>query len=330
MHSEGLTRRNFITALGCAAASPVTARAQQPSTPVIGFLRSTPAAPFAQLVAAFRLGLRELGLIEGENVNIEQRWADNDPGRLPALAADLVSRRVAVIVGNGPAMLAAKSATSTIPIVFVVGDDPVSSGLVASLNRPGGNLTGVTFFGGSQLGPKRMELLHELVPKSAVVAVLVDPNYAGFVRELPDLEAAGRSVGRQVVEIKAENERELDTAFAKVEQAGAGALLVSGGPFFTSQRHALVALAARHAIPAIYDVREFVEAGGLMSYSASISDAYRQAGIYAGRILKGTKPSELPVQRPTRFELVINLKTAKALGLEVPPTLLARADEVME
>jgi putative ABC transport system substrate-binding protein len=326
-----IRRRELITLLGGAAgAYPFVARAQQAALPVIGFLRSTPAAPFAHLVTAFRQGLGELGRVEGESVIIEQRWADNEPDRLPPLAADLVQRRVAVIVGNGPAMQAAKAATATIPIVFVVGDDPVKSGLVGSLNRPGGNLTGVTFFGGSRLGPKRIELLHELIPKSGLIAVLLDPNYAGFVRELPDLEAAGRAVGRKIVEVKAENEGELDVAFAKIVEAGAGALLVSGGPFFTSQRRKLIALAARHAIPAIYDVREFIEAGGLISYSASITDAYRQAGIYAGRILEGAKPPELPVQQPTKFELVINLKTAKALGLEVPPTLLARADEVIE
>jgi putative ABC transport system substrate-binding protein len=326
-----LKRREFIALLGgAAAACPVAGRAQQPVTPLIGFLRSTPAAPFAHLVVAFRRGLGELGFVEGQNVTIEQRWADNYPDRLPALAADLVRRQVTVIVGNGPAMQAAKSATTTIPIVFVVGDDPVKSGLVGSLNRPEGNLTGVTFFGGSQLGPKRMELLHELAPKAAVVAVLLDPNYAGFVRQLPDLEAAGRAVGRKVLEVKAENEGELHAAFAKVVQAGAGALLVSGGPFFTSQRRTLVALAARHTIPAIYDVREFVEAGGLISYSASITDAYRQAGFYAGRIIKGENPADLPVQQPTKFELVINLKTAKALGLEVPDRLLVAADEVIE
>jgi putative ABC transport system substrate-binding protein len=325
-----LRRRKFIALLGGAAAWPLAARAQQPAIPVIGLLRTTPAAPFTHLVAALRRGLGELGLVEGENVTIEQRWADNDLDRLPALAADLVRRQVAVIVGNGQAMQAAKSATATIPIVFVVGDDPVRSGLVASLNRPGGNVTGVTFFGGSQLGPKRMELLHELVPKAAVIGVLVDPNYAASVRELPDLGAAGRALGRRVVEVTAENEGELQTAFAKVVQAGAGALLVSGGPFFTSRRQTMVALAARHAIPAIYDVREFVEAGGLISYSASITDAYRQAGVYAAQILKGANPAELPVLRPTKFDLALNLRTARALGLDVPPSLLVRADEVIE
>jgi putative ABC transport system substrate-binding protein len=325
-----IRRREFIDLLGGAAAWPMAAHAQQPAKPVIGLLRTTPAAPFAHLVAALRQGLGELGLVVGENVTIEQRWAENDLDRLPALAADLVRRQVAVIVGNGPAIGAAKSATATIPIVFVVGDDPVKSGLVASLNRPGGNLTGVTFFGGSQLAPKRMELLHELVPKASVVAVLVDPNYAGFVRELPDLAAAGRALGRQVMEMTAENDAEVHAAFTKMIQAGAGALLVSGGPFFTSRRRELVALAARHAIPAIYDVREFVEAGGLISYSASIADAYRQAGVYAGRIVKGTNPAELPVLQPTKFNLALNLRTARALGLDVPPMLLARADEVIE
>lgn len=326
-----MRRRQFIMLLGGAAATwPLAARAQQSAMPVVGFLRSTPAAPFAHLVTAFRQGLNELGLVEGENVMIEQRWAGNHPDRLREMAADLVRRQVAVIVGNGPAMQAAKSATATIPIVFVVGDDPVKSGLVATLNRPGGNLTGVTFFGDSRLGPKRMERLHELVPKAALIAVLVDPNYVGFVRELPDLEAAGRAVGREVVEVKAENESELHAAFAKVVEIGAGALLVSGGPFFTGQRRTLVALAERHAIPAIYDVREFVEAGGLISYSASITGAYREAGVYAGRILKGANPSELPVLQPTKFELVINLRTAKTLGLAVPQTLLVAADEVIE
>jgi putative ABC transport system substrate-binding protein len=330
MRLDHLRRRDFVALLGGAVGWPVAAPGQQPVMPVIGLLRTTPAAPFAHLVAALRLGLGELGLVEGENVAIEQRWADNHRDRVPALAADLVRRRVAAIVGNGPAMQAAKSATTTIPIVFVAGDDPVKSGLVASLNRPGGNLTGVTFFGGSQLAPKRMELLCELAPNAAVVAVLLDPNYAGFVRELPDLAAAGRSLGRQIVELTAANDGEVEAAFARLGQIGAGALLVSGGPFFTSRRQTLVALAARHAIPAIYDVREFVEAGGLISYSASITDAYRQAGIYAGRIVKGANPAELPVLRPTKFDLALNLRTARALGLHVPPSILLRADEVIE
>ncbi len=234
------------------------------------------------------------------------------------------------MVGNGPAIIVAGAATTIIPLVFVVGDDPVKSGLVENLNRPSGNLTGVTFFGGSQLNAKRIELLHELMPNAAVIAVLMDPNYAGFVRELPDVDAAGRAIGRQIIVVNAANENEFETAFVRIGQSGAGALLVSGGPFFTSRRRALVGMVARQAIPAIYDVREFVEAGGLISYSASISGAYRQAGVYVGRILKGAKPSELPVLQPTAFELAINLKTAKALGLEVPLPLLARADEVIE
>ena len=298
--------------------------------PVVGFLRSTPAAPFQHLLAALRQGLNDEGLVEGKSVAIEQRSADNLPDRLPGLVAELVRHPVAVFVGNGPAMQAAKAATTTIPIVFVVGDDPVKSGLVASLNRPAGNLTGVTFFGGGQLNPKRMELLHELVPKVRTIAVLADPGYEAFVRDMPHTEAAGRTLGREIVVVKAATEAELEPAFARIVQAGAGAILVSGGPFFTSRRRTLVALAARHALPAIYDLREFVDAGGLISYSASIVGAYRQAGVYAGRILKGAKPSELPVLQPTTFELVINLKTAKALGLEVPPMLLARADEVVE
>jgi putative ABC transport system substrate-binding protein len=324
-----MKRREFMTLLGGAAVAwPLAARAQQ-TTPVVGFLRSTPSAPFMHLVAAFQQGLRDEGFIEGQSVSIEYRWADNQLDRLPDLAADLVRRQVKVIVGNTQAAEAAKAATQSIPIIFVTGEDPVTTGLVDSLNRPSGNLTGVVFFASGHLGAKRVELLHELVPKAAIIAVLIDP---GFARELPAVEGAGRALGRQllVIVMKAASERELDAAFSAIVQAGAGALVVGGGPFFTSQRRRLVALAAQHAIPAIYDSREHVEAGGLMSYGTSLTTAYRQAGLYAGRILKGAKTSELPVMQPTTFELVINLRTAKSLGLTVPLTLQAAADEVIE
>jgi len=322
-------RREFITLLGGAAAAwPLAARAQQPM-PVVGFLRSTPSAPFMHVVAAFQQGLRDEGFVEGQNVSIEYRSADNQLDRLPGLAADLVRRQVAVIVANTLAAEAAKAATQTIPIIFVTGEDPVTIGLVDSLNRPSGNLTGVVFFASGHLGTKRLELLHELVPKGAIIAVLMDPSFA---KELPAVEGAGRALGRQllVIVMKGPSERELDAAFSAMAQAGVGALLVGGGPFFTSQRSTLVALAARHAIPAIYDTRDHVEAGGLMSYGTSLTGAYRQAGLYAGRILKGAKTSELPVIQPTTFELVINLKTAKALGLTVPLIMQMTADEVIE
>ena len=329
--SNRIERREFIALLaGTAATLPLAARAQQPPLPLVGVLRSTPAAPFAHLIDALRQGLKDEGLTEGRNFAIEQRWADNQLGRLPELAADLISRQVSVIVGNQQAIAAAKAATKTIPIVFVVADDPVKSGLVASLNRPTENLTGVTFFGGSELNPKRLQLLHELVPKAATVAILLDPNYEAFAQELPDTEAAARALGLRTVVVKAENEAALAAAFATIAQSGAGAILVSGGPFFTSQRRALVELAARHRIPAIYDLMEFVQAGGLISYSASIAGAYRQAGVYAGKILKGAKPADLPVLQPTTFELAINLKAAKTLGLTVPPSIQLRADHVIE
>jgi ABC-type uncharacterized transport system substrate-binding protein len=325
-----MRRREFITLLGGAVAGwPLAARAQQ-QVPVVGLLRSTPAAPFTALVAALRQGLGEEGFVEGRNVAIEQRHADNQLDRLPGLAADLVRRQVSVIVGNVVAVDAARAATAAIPIVFVTGEDPVKSRLVASLNRPEANLTGVTFFGGSQLNAKQLELLRDLIPKTAILAVLGDVNYPAFEAELPAVEAAGRALGRQMVVVKISSEREFEWAFAKIVQAGAGALLVSGSPFFTSQRRALVALAARHAIPAIYDQRDFVVDGGLLSYSASFTGAYRQAGTYVGKILKGAKPSELPVLQPTTFELVLNLKTANALGLTVPQSLLVAADEVIE
>jgi putative ABC transport system substrate-binding protein len=323
-----ITRRQLATALGGAATWPITAGAQQP-IPVIGFLRTTPSEPFAHIVMAFRQGLNEFGLIEGQNVAIEQRWAHNQLDRLQDLAADLVRHRAAVIVGNGPAVEAARSVTGNIPIVFVIGGDPVTQGLVASLNRPGGNLTGLTFFGNS-LGAKRLEMLRELVPGTSIIAALIDPNFPQAATELLEVEEAGRSIGQKIVRVNTGHEREFEAAFTSIAQAGAGALVVIGSPFFTSKRGTLVALAARHTIPAIYDIRDYVAAGGLISYSTSFTDAYRQAGVYAGRILKGAKPSDLPVLQPTTFELAINLKTAKALGVTVPPSLLVSADEVIE
>jgi putative tryptophan/tyrosine transport system substrate-binding protein len=322
-----MRRREFITLLGGAAVAwPMAARAQQPAMPVVGLLRSTTAAPFTRLVAELQRGLSEEGFVEGRNVTIEQRWADNQPDRLPDLAADLVRRKVAVIVCNSPAVVA-RAAGPTVPIVFVVGDDPVKMGLVGSLSRPEGNLTGVTFFGGSLLGAKRLALLHELVPKISVVAVLLDPD---TIFEIELVETAARALGLQIVPVKLASERDLDAAFDRVVATGAGALLFGGGPVLRGQLQQIVALAARHALPTIYELRDYVEAGGLISYAASFPAAYRQAGVYAGRILKGVKPSELPVLRPTKFEMAINLKTAKTLGLTVPQTLLVAADEVIE
>jgi putative ABC transport system substrate-binding protein len=321
-------RRTFVGAAGLLIVTPFIARAQPTAMPTIGFIRSTPSAPFAHLVTAFRQGLNETGFVEGQNVKIEYRWADNHLDRLPGLVADLIRRQVTVIVGNSQAAEAAKTATATIPIVFVTGDDPVTRGLVGSLSRPGGNVTGITFFAGGQLGAKRLELLVELAPKATVIAFLMDPN--GSVAELPDAETAARALGRRLVVVKAASDREFEAAFATIVHAGAGALLVSGSPYFTSQRRQLVALAARHAIPAIYDLREYAAAGGLISYAGSLTGAYRQAGVYAGRILKGAKPSDLPVVQPTTFALAINMKTAKALGLTVPQSLLLRADEVIQ
>jgi putative ABC transport system substrate-binding protein len=326
-----IARRKLLAALGGAVAAwPLAARAQQPTMPVIGFLRSTPAARFTHLVEALRQGLKEEGFVEGHNFAIEQRWADNRLDQLPALAADLVSRQVAVIVCNTLVVPAAKAATTTIPIVFVSGDDPVKAGLVSSLNRPDGNLTGVTFFGGSQLGAKRIELLRDLVPKVTVIAVLSDSNYPAIEADLPDIEAAGHALGRRVVLVKVAKEADLEAAFADIVQAGAGAVLVSGGPFFGSQRKMLATLALRHHLPSIFDLRESVVDGGLMSYAASITGAYRQTGIYVGKIFKGAKPADLPVLQPTTFELAVNLKTAKALDIDIPQSIMLRADEVIE
>jgi putative ABC transport system substrate-binding protein len=324
-----MKRRAFITLLGGAAAWPLLARAQQPAMPVVGFLRSTTEAGSAHLVTAFSQGLNEAGLVQGRNVAIEYRWADDQHERLTALAADLVRRQVAVIVANAVSAQAAKIATTTIPIVAVTGIDPVRMGLVASLNRPGGNVTGVMFTV-TDLTAKRLGLLHELVPKAAVIGVLHDPNAPEVEIELRSTEAAGRAIGQQVLIVKAASEREFKAAFGTIVQAGAGALLVLGGPLFLSHRRQLVALAARYALPASYVTRQYPEAGGLMSYGPSQTDAYRRAGIYAGRILKGEKPADMPVQLPTKFDLVINLGTAKAFGFEVPDRLLALADEVIE
>jgi putative ABC transport system substrate-binding protein len=297
--------------------------------PVIGFLRSTSLVEFPHLVTAFRQGLNEIGFIEGQNVVIELRSAEDRHDRLLALVAELVRRPVNVIVGNAVASVAAKAATTTIPIVFATGSDPVREGLVASLSRPGGNVTGVHFFG-VVLGAKRLELLRQLMPKATSMGVLVQPNIRNTEAERSDLLAAAQAVGQQLIVLDATSRRDIEAAFAAFVQQGAGALLVGGGAFMNSNRERLVALAARHKLPAIYAWREAVVAGGLMSYGTSQSDAYRQAGIYAGRILKGEKPGDLPVMQATKFELVINLKAAKTLGLDIPDKLLALADEVIE
>jgi putative ABC transport system substrate-binding protein len=321
-----MDRRTFMGSIaGGLVAKPYFARAQQPAIPAVGLLRSTPSAPFANIVEALRQGLKETGFAEGQNVTIEQRWADNQLDRLPDLAADLVRLHVGVIVTNDGWV--AKQATATIPIVFVT-SDAMLGGLVTSLNRPGGNVTGVNFLA-NQLGGKRLGLLLELVPKVTVIAFLMDPGRRASVAEYPEVEAAARSVGRKIVLVKAASEREFEPAFASIVQARAGALVVGGSALFTSRSRELVALAARHSLPAIYDVRNHAAAGGLISYGASLPAAYRQAGVYAGRILKGAQPSELPVLQSTTFELVINMKTAKALGLTVPQSLLLSADEVI-
>jgi len=323
-----MRRREFISLLGGAAAWPLAAWAQQARMPVIGFLRSTSAEGTEHLLAAFREGLKETGHVEGQNLAIEYRWAEGNVDRLPGLAAELARQEVAVIVANGVAANAAKAATRTIPIVFVVGIDPVRTGLVASLNRPGTNVTGISIVTGPDLHAKRLEVLHELAPKAVTIAALLDPNVVESVAH--DVEQAARALGLEVLIVKAGGEGEFEAAFLKMAQSRAGALLVGGGAFFVTQRRRIVGMAAKHALPASYMTRDSVEVGGLMSYGPSQVDAYRRAGIYVGRILDGAKPADLPVELPTKYELVINLKTAKALGLNVPDKLLALADEVIE
>jgi putative ABC transport system substrate-binding protein len=316
--------------VGATAACPLMARAQQPAMPVMGFLHPASVHAAGDQLRAFHQGLKEAGFVDGENVAIEYRWADNQTDRLPALAADLVRRRVAVIATVGTAAFAVKAATTTIPIVFVGGEDPVKLGLVASLARPGGNLTGINWLGG-ELAAKRLELLRQLVPAATRVAVLVNPAFATLTEiTLRDVDAAAPAMGLQIQVLNADTSREIDAAFEIIDRERPDALFVGPGPFFNSRRVQMAQLAARYALPATYTTRLEAEAGGLMSYGPSVTDAYRQVGIYTGRILKGAKPADLPVVQSSKFELVINLKTAKALGLDVPPTLLARADEVIE
>jgi ABC-type uncharacterized transport system substrate-binding protein len=322
-------RRQFITLLGGAAAWPLVARAQRTTVPVVGFLRSVPLAGAAPLVDAFRQGLKEAGFAEGQNVSIEFRSAEGHADRLPGLVADLIRRPANAIFCNGAAAHVAKAATATIPIIFSTGSDPVSDGLVASFNRPGANLTGASFYAGA-LGGKRLELLSQLVPQTTVIAMLVNPASAEAEGERRDVEAAAPALGRRVLAVELNNDGDLETAFATFHQRGVGAVLVGAGGFMFSRQERLIALASRHRLPASYSSREAPLSGGLTSYAGSQRDAYHQGGIYTGRALKGEKPADLPVLLPTRFELVINLKTANALGLSVPDKLLALADEVIE
>jgi putative ABC transport system substrate-binding protein len=324
-----MKRREFISLLGGAAAWPLAGWAQQPALPVIGFVRSVSLADVAHLVTAFRLGLKEAGFIEGQNVTIEYRSAEGDRDRLRAIVSDFAHRPVSVIVANVIAAEAAKAATTTVPIVFATGSDPIQDGLVPSLNQPGGNVTGVSFFTAT-VGAKRLELLRQLIPAGTTVALLVGPDSSDVAAEWRDLEEAARAIRQELIVLQAKSEPDIETSFATFVQRGAGALFAGTGAFMTSHRERLVALSAQYRLPAIYSLREFVAAGGLMSYGASIVDAYHQVGIYTGRILRGEKPGDLPVMRSTKFEFVINLKAAKALGMDVPDRLLALADEVID
>ncbi|MFZ0029013.1 MAG: ABC transporter substrate-binding protein [Pseudolabrys sp.] len=324
-----MRRREFITLLGGAATWPLVARAQQPTMPVIGFLNGASPKAYAQSISGFLQGLKEMGYIEGQNVTIEYRWAEGRYARLQEMAADLIRGQVSVIVANTPAAPVAKAATTNIPIVFLSGDDPVANGLVASLNRPGGNVTGISLISGV-LGGKQLGVLHELIPSARSIAFLTNPTNPISTEYVTGAQEAARNLGAEIHVVSASTEAEIDKAFASLSQLRADALVVAPDTFFIVRRDRIVALAANHATPTIYPFREFAVAGGLMSYGANLPDLFRQAGIYAGRILKGTRPADLPVTQPTTFELLINLKTAKALGIAVPPTLLARADEVIE
>ena len=326
-----MNRREFIAGLGSAAAWSVVARAQQPAVPVIGFLNAGSPAERTNLMAAFRQALGEAGYVEGRNVSIEYRWAENQYNRLPALVADLIRRQVTVIAtpGSTPAALAAKMATTTIPIVFSSGSDPVRLGLVANLGRPGGNVTGMSFLT-NQLVTKQFDLVRELARARPVIGLLVNPNFPDTEGLMKDAQTAAAALGQKLVVVKASTESDLDLAFTILGQQQIGAVLVPAEPFLFSRREQVVALAARHAVPAIYSLREFVDAGGLMCYGASNVEGWRQVGVYTGRILKGEKPADLPVQQSTKVELIVNLKTAKALGLTIPETLLATADEVIQ
>jgi putative ABC transport system substrate-binding protein len=325
-----MRRREFISLLGGAAVAwPLAARAQQPTMPVVGFLNSASPDRYARQLSAFRQGLSEAGFVEGRNVTIEPRWAEDKYDRLPGLAADLVNRRVDVIAVNNPAVLPAKAATKTIPIVFTIGFDPVSSGLVASLNQPGGNLTGITSLN-EEMGPKRLDVLREAVPMATIIAVLINPTNSNANSMANELHAAARSRGLQVSVLHAKKEADLDMVFKSVVQIKAGALLITADPLFISLSDRLAELALRYGIPTIFQYREFVAAGGLMSYGGDVLDQFRQVGVYTGRILKGEKPANLPVQQATKIELLINLKTAKTLGLSIPNTLIGRADEIIE
>ena len=322
-------RRAFITLLCGAAAWPLAARAQQPAMPVIGFLNTRAPEQDAHLLAAFRQGLRENGYVEGRNVTIEYRWAEGHYDRLPALAADLARRQVTVIAANSQATVAAKAITSTIPIVFITGADPVQVGFITSLNRPGGNLTGVTSLD-TELGRKRLQLLHELLPKAGTIAVLVNPTFPGSDIQTRDLQSAASALGLQLHVLYASTERDINIVFTDLTRLQANGLVIGNDPFFNSWSEQLGALALRHRMPAIYEFRAFVEAGGLISYGGSIADLYRLLGVYTGRILKGEKPADLPVQQATKVEMIINLRTAKTLGLTIPLPLIGRADEVIE
>jgi putative ABC transport system substrate-binding protein len=326
-----VTRREFITLLGGAAAAwPVPARAQQPKLPVVGFLNSGSPGAFKHFVIAFRQGLGEAGYVEHRNVGIDYRWAEGQVDRLPALARELVRAQVAVICAGGPpTALAAKAATTTIPIVFTSGEDPVKLGLVASYNKPGGNVTGVALLV-DVLGAKRLGLLREIVPAATLIAVLLNPTWPTFDTQLNDVQEAARAVGQQIHVLRANTEREIDAAFDTAKEVRAGAMMVGPSTFFTVRRDQIVGLAARDALPTIYGQREFMAAGALMSYATNLADAYRQAGVYSGKILGGARPAELPVVQSAKFELLINLKIAKSLGLTFPPSLLAIADEVIE